>query len=77
MADERNEKTTQLEDEAMKNVAGGWAGYDKYTKEEYALAGVTWAHFILGADRYFYKGEDITQEEAERITDEWFRTHGQ
>lgn len=70
-------ETVELNDEELEKAAGGWAGSDKYTEREYKLAGITWIHHTIGADRYFYNGHDITQEEAERITDEWFRTHGQ
>ena len=78
MADEKNEQVTPLTDEAVENAAGGWAGSDKYTEREYRLAGIIWVHHVIGADRYFYDKEarDVTQEEAERITDEWFKAQG-
>ena len=78
MANEENDKVTLLEDEAVENAAGGWAGSDKYTQGEYCQAGVKWTHRLIGADIYINiaTGEEISQAEAEKIADEYYRTHG-
>ena len=78
MADElKNDGITNLEDEEVENAAGGWAGSDKYNEVEYWQAGIKWVHNLIGADEYYYLDEAryVCQEEAERIADEYYRTH--
>lgn len=53
----------------LEKVNGGfYIGSDQYTKEEYAAAGIIWEHNFWTKDRYYYKGKQITQDEAEWIT---------
>lgn len=44
-------------------------GSDKYTKEQYAEAGVNWVHNNILLDHYDFKGRNISQGSAEKITD--------
>lgn len=44
-------------------------GSDKYTKEQYAEAGVNWGHNKILSDHYDFKGRKISQSSAEKITD--------
>ena len=44
-------------------------GSDKYTKEQYAKAGVNWVHNNILLDHYDFKGRNISQGSAEKITD--------
>lgn len=44
-------------------------GSDKYTKEQYAEAGVNWVHNNILLDHYDFKGRNISQSSAEKITD--------
>ena len=43
-------------------------GTDKYTKEEYADAGIAWEHNWIYLDRYYYNGQRVYQAMAEKIT---------
>lgn len=40
-----------------------------YTKEQYAEAGVNWVHNTIRLDHYDFKGQNISQDCAEKITD--------
>ena len=42
---------------------------DKYTKEQYAEAGINWEHNKILLDHYDFKGRKISQGSAEKITD--------
>ena len=44
-------------------------GSDKYTKEQYAEAGINWEHNKILLDNYDFKGRNISQSFAEKITD--------
>lgn len=44
-------------------------GSDKYTKEQYAEAGINWEHNKILLDHYDFKGRKISQSSAEKITD--------
>ena len=44
-------------------------GSDKYTKEQYAEAGINWEHNKILLDNYDFKGRNISQSSAEKITD--------
>ena len=44
-------------------------GSDKYTKEQYEEAGVNWVHNNILLDHYDFKGRNISQGSAEKITD--------
>lgn len=44
-------------------------GSDKYTKEQYAEAGINWEHNKILLDHYDFKGRNISQSFAEKITD--------
>ena len=44
-------------------------GSDKYTKEQYAEAEVNWVHNNILLDHYDFKGRNISQSFAEKITD--------
>ena len=44
-------------------------GSDKYTKEQYAEAGINWEHNKILLDHYDFKGRNISQGSAEKITD--------
>ena len=65
-----------MTDEAVENVAGGWADSDKYTQGEYCQVGVKWTHRLIGPDIYINiaNREEITQAAAEKIADEYYRT---
>lgn len=62
----------KLSMEDVEQVSGGWIGYDKYTVEEYNKAGVTHEKNFIGKDRYYHNGEEINQDMATKITDEYF-----
>ena len=61
-----------LSDDEMEQVSAGFIGYDKYTKEEYAKAGITWEHSIFFQDRYYWKGMLIEQRFAEALADYYY-----
>ncbi len=63
-------KNNQLEDAEVEDAAGGYyVGSDKYTIEQYNFAGITWEHNFWSKDRYFIRGVQITQSQAEKITE--------
>ena len=72
-------KETELEgkavaDEKLENAAGGYyvGNPDKYTLEQYSFAGITWEHNFFSKDRYLIRSVEISQETAEKITDDAF-----
>ena len=68
-----NEEITNLKDEAVENVAGGWGNeHSQYISEQQLEE--TGIHYTGGATRpYTYNGKEISQKEAERIAEEYFR----
>jgi adenine deaminase len=75
MAEEKKDFASleEVKEEEAKIVAGGYAGSDRYTLEEYSKAGVTWEHNYFSKDRYFIKGVEINQRQAEKITEKYFQ----
>lgn len=74
MAEEKNElEGKKLEDEQTEEAAGGFAGSDKYTQQEYSKAGVSWQHSVFKKDSYYVLGVKITQDQAELITEKALR----
>ncbi len=65
MAEEKN--IQKLSDDSLENVGGGFAGRDPYTTAEYNKFRVTHEHNILSKDKYFFYGNQISQDEAETI----------
>ena len=49
------------------NCSAFFIGSDKYTKKEYAKAGITWEHNIILPDKYYFNGKSISQSDAEKI----------
>ena len=69
-----NEEITNLKDEAVENVAGGWAGeYANYTYEQFSDAGVVWTRNSIHGDTYTYNGKQISRSIAERYVEEYIR----
>ena len=52
----------------LPNCSAFFIGSDKYTKEEYAKAGITWEHHKIRLDNYYFNGKTTDQLSAEKIT---------
>ncbi len=52
----------------LQSCSAFFLGSDKYTKEEYAKAGIKWEHNTILLDDYYFNGKSISQSMAESIT---------
>ena len=65
-----NSKTTQLDDDAIGEVAGGFGSEtSKYTIAEYNMCGISLKRSVFSRNEYYYQGKKISQEEANRIVE--------
>ena len=55
----------------LQNCSAFFLGSDKYTKEEYEKAGITWKHNIILPDKYYFNGKQVNQPSAEREVDSY------
>lgn len=72
---EKIEKTTKKNSE---NISGGYVGKDwgkEYNDTLFKL-GINHEKHLLHGDKYFYKGEEISREEAFGMVAKWRRKHG-
>lgn len=51
----------------LQNCSAFFVGSDNYTQEEYAAAGITWTHYTMFPDTYYFNGHSIDQATAQRI----------
>lgn len=71
-------KVENLNDETTNNVSGGFVGkdWDKDYENLLFKLGISHEKHLFHKDKYYYKGEEISKDEAFGMVAKWRRKHG-